>query len=439
MIDNALILISAIIILLAILFGLRRMFAKKPASIDSQVCPPTPTLASSGSGRPDELILGNLDDPLVRIMPSTAKAGGPTINIPSAIKDSLEPLMQRAPALFQSGRAMADSSLRVVFSKEVTGSLGSGGAKLVKDGAGAWLPVARNAKTGKFIETGRAVASGGVRMAQVAAMSWQIASIATAQHYLGEINEKLQKLENGLADVLFLLDQEKRSKLKAFVHQLRQYHDAIKRGDLCKDDFLTVRMRIEEMESECLAIAETGKAILERKRSEIDNIEIKDWADRAGSAARAKELIRDTSKAMQLVFLSHTCRILACQVRSAIPNGSAFVKDRLAHAVREVHATSQMLETGRVAFFDKIEGLKKREGDFFALGGIFDDDHQKPVSEEYRHALDQAIETATMVKNQAETATHFSADFDRMIESGIAIDVQIDNTGKVEVLAAGPA
>jgi len=156
----------------------------------------------------------------------------------------------------------------------VTGSLRSGGAELVKDGAGAWLPVARNAKTGKFLETGRAVASGGVRMAQVAAMSWQIASIATAQHYLGEINEKLQKLENGLADVLFLLDQEKRSKLKAFVQQLRQYHDAIKRGDLCNDDFLSVRLKIEDMESECLAIAETGRAILERKRSKIDNIEI---------------------------------------------------------------------------------------------------------------------------------------------------------------------
>lgn len=126
-------------------------------------------------------------------------------------------------------------------------------------------------------------------------------------------------------------------------------------------------------------------------------------------------------------------------MRSAIPNGSAFVQDRLAHAVREVHETSQILETGRVAFFDRIEGLKKRDGNFFAFGGIFDDDHQEPVSEEYRQALGRAIETATMVENQAQTATRFSADFDRMMEGGIAIDVRIDKAGKVEVLAAGPA
>jgi len=142
---------------------------------------------------------------------------------------------------------------------------------------------------------------------------------------------------------------------------------------------------------------------------------------------------------MQLVFLSHTCRILACQVRSAIPNGSAFVQDRLAHAVREVHATSQMLETGRIAFFDRIEGLKKRDGNVFDLGGIFDDDHKEPVSEEYRQVLGRAIETAAMVENQAQTAKRFSADFDRMMEGGIAIDVRIDKAGKVEVLTAGPA
>ncbi|MFZ4774661.1 MAG: hypothetical protein ACOYM3_04815 [Terrimicrobiaceae bacterium] len=44
-----------------------------------------------------------------------------------------------------------------------------------------------------------------------------------------------------------------------------------------------------------------------------------------------------------------------------------------------------------------------------------------------------------MVENQAQTATRFSTDFDRMMERGIAIDVRIGKAGKVEVLAAGPA
>jgi hypothetical protein len=77
---------------------------------------------------------------------------------------------------------MGTKTLRVVFSPEVTRSLQDGTLTHVQDAAKQLLPVVRDPRTGRFVETGRVIKTGGVRLANVAAASWQIAAIATAQH-----------------------------------------------------------------------------------------------------------------------------------------------------------------------------------------------------------------------------------------------------------------
>ena len=153
----------------------------------------------------DSLIVGDVDAPLIT-MTVLATPSSPSAPLPDSprLASNLAPLLNRAPELLCLGHDMTTRTLRVVFSPEVTRSLQSGALSHVQDAAKQLLPVARDARTGRFVEVGRAVKTGGVRLANVAAATWQIAAIATAQHYLGEINARLQRLEDRVADIHFL-------------------------------------------------------------------------------------------------------------------------------------------------------------------------------------------------------------------------------------------
>lgn len=409
-------------------------FRSKPAThqpIEDAVAP--------AATRPDAIIIGELENPLVEITPYEGKElQARSFEIPSEVKSSLVPLVQRVPEMLRIGREAATKSLRVVFSKEVTSSLNGGGAKLVEDAAGKLLPVARNVETGKFMEVGRTVAKGGIRMANVAAMGWQIAAIATAQQYLGEINEKLEKIENGLSDVLFLLDQEKRSKLRAYVVLLRQYHDAIKRGQLYTSESDAIFNKLEDLEHDCLTIADISDQFAQRKIQELQNISVEDWFGRSSSAERAKTLIQENAKAMELVFLAHSCRVLGCHVKSALPGDRHLVQDRLNIAKQQVLASSQRFHEAKAQFLERVKGLSKREGNVLALKGMFDTDHLNSLGQEYRVVQEKAEGACKMLEEQSASTAAFSAQFDRMVDSGIAINLRIKDSGEIEILSAGP-
>jgi nucleoid DNA-binding protein len=387
----------------------------------------------------DQLVEQDLQADFIQVFPVAEISQSQKLEVAEPIRIALQSVIQRSPAIHQIGKQMSDKGLRVVFSKEITRSLHTGDAALVKDAAGNFLAKARDAKTGRFLETGKTIAQGGIKAAQVTAMAWQIASIATAQHYLGEINEKLQSIEDGIRDVLFLLKQEKQSAIKGSIDLLRQYHNALRQGGLAKEDFPVIRQKIEDIEEKCLEIADLGKAELSEKQRQLEQIKVHDWFGRAATAKRAKTLIHETSKAMQLVLMAHACRVMACQVRGALPNGHALVNERLEHAKTEVQETAFVLETAKKDFLRRLKGLKVRRDKLLALRGILDDDHHKAVSEEYKRAQHQAEATRDMLLQQANNASNFSAALDQIIHNGMSVDVVVTATGDLRVLNVGSA
>ena len=122
------------------------------------------TSACRACGLPTEaLIFGELENPLVEITPMDFSVGHPMpIEVDSGLKTALQPLLQRSSEIFRLGEEMSTKSLRVVFSPAVTRGLSAGSLELVETSRGL-LPVARNASTGRFVQTGKAVAQGGVR------------------------------------------------------------------------------------------------------------------------------------------------------------------------------------------------------------------------------------------------------------------------------------
>jgi hypothetical protein len=167
----------------------------------------------------ESLIVGDVNAPLITISPlSTTTTQTAPLSNSAHLASSLQPLFGRAPELLRLGSEMGTKTLRVVFSPEVTRSLQDGTLTHVQDAAKQLLPVVRDPRTGRFVETGRVIKTGGVRLANVAAASWQIAAIATAQHYLGEINTRLQLIEDRVADIQFFLESDRHAELSAIVN-----------------------------------------------------------------------------------------------------------------------------------------------------------------------------------------------------------------------------
>jgi hypothetical protein len=387
----------------------------------------------------EALILGEPENPLVEITPMDFSIGHQVpIEVDSGLKNALQPLLQRSSEIFRLGEAMSTKGLRVVFSPAVTRGLSAGSLELVETGRGL-LPVARNASTGRFVQTGKAVAQGGVRLANVAAMSWQIVAIATAQHYLGEINERLAKIERGIDDIHSWLKEEKKGELRAAVHLLRQYHDAIARGQLHAGETAAIYNKFEDIEVTCLAIGELARVELQKRLKELEHLDVREWTARADSAERAKQWVKRNREALELVFLAQSCRILACQVKSSLPGDRHLLHPRIEHAQQEVARGVHAFREMRQILMDKVGQLGRRFDNPFALGGLIDDDYRPGIAQTFDDACAQASEAVDNFQSHSTRALELSTRFDQLANSGLALDIRVSEQGEIEILAINPA
>jgi len=164
------------------------------------------------------------------------------IRLPPGMAADLRELVGKQ-ALDGARRLLAgDRSLTVVLdpSKDVRKKLKTGELVLTqaKDQSGRVLAQARDPKTGQLVEhiklkpaDGAKVAKTGTKAAVAgAAAAWQVAAIATQQHYLVEISGKLSGLEVGVSDIVRRQIVEKASELKTTEEDLRHMQDHIDAG-----------------------------------------------------------------------------------------------------------------------------------------------------------------------------------------------------------------
>ena len=421
---------------------------RKPPKTENSRC----MVTSSDSGRSltdqreesvpfstEALILGEPENPLVEITPMDFSMGNPvTIEVNSGLKNALRPLLQRSSEIFRLGTEMRTKSLRVVFSPAVTRGLSDGTLDLMENSRGL-LPVARNASTGRIVQTGNAVAQGGVRLANVAVMSWQIAAIATAQHYLGEINERLTNIERGIENIISWLTEDKKTELYAAVHLLRQYHHAIASGELHGDETAAIYNKFEDIELKCYATGKLARAELQKRLNELARIDVREWTARGDSAERAKQWVKHNREALELIFLAQSCRILACQVKSLLPGSRYFLPQRIQHAQQEIAGGVQAFREMRQSLMDRVVELRRRSDNFFAFGGLIDEDYRATIAQTFDNACTQASEAAEILQSQSKHALEFSARFEQLANSGLTVDARINEQGEIEVLAINPA
>jgi hypothetical protein len=435
--ETALLLLALILVILGatVVIWNKRHHPKSPA-LELTLDPVALTPVLPDPAIPDALFIGDLDRPLVQIRP-VRDLSGPheTLAVPDSLKQAVLPLVQRAPQIFRLGQEMATKTLRLVFSPEVTQALNDGNLSLLKDTAGELLPVVQ--RNGKFFKNGRVIVDGGVKLANLAAMSWQIASIVTAQQYLGDIDAKLKNIENALEDVLFILKEDKLSRVRSYVQLLRQYDSALSRGTLNLHETSAICHKLEDLEHECMAIGDLGQQMARQKLEELLTCQKKPWMDRSGSAELVAKLVTESEKAMELVFMANSCRVLGCQVRAALPGDRVLLQERAKQARAEVQKAEAQLRESREQFLISINSLKKREN-LVALRGHFDSDYFEGLQLKYGAVEKKAVEACRMLEDQSSNTVKFARQLDEMVKEGISITLEVESTGDVRFLSAEP-
>lgn len=200
---------------------------------------PGPADGAAGAASPD---VGSEIEIVADVRTATAQDVEGGIRLPPGMAADLRELVGKQ-ALDGARRLLAgDRSLTMVLdpSKDVRKKLKTGELVLTqaKDQSGRVLAQARDPKTGQLVEhiklkpaDGAKVAKTGTKAAVAgAAAAWQVAAIATQQHYLVEISGKLSGIELGVSDIVRRQIVEKASELKTTEEDLRHMQDHIDAG-----------------------------------------------------------------------------------------------------------------------------------------------------------------------------------------------------------------
>jgi hypothetical protein len=300
--------------------------------------------------------------------------------------------------------------------------------------SGKLLPVAREAsKGGKFVEIATVTKDAGLKLAGVAAMSWQILSIVTAQHFLNEINAKLAGIESGINDIRAWLEEEKKGELRASLRYLREISAAISRGQLHPDEIQAFYGQLDTIERITVAIGELAREVSARRLGELERLDIREWMDRGGSAHRVWEWIQHTKQAIDLIMLAQTVRVVGCEVKSMLPGDQQRLEERLEHARQVVENAQNLFESTQNAFFAKIHELRKRNDNFWALGGLLDDDHHGRLKNDFVSVREAISQATTRFKTESNQALDMARQLDAIGEAGMELEIRTDERGELQI------
>lgn len=169
--------------------------------------------------QPDQIPIAETDGVLVEVEvlpaalaePSPASAltlsGGAARNV----RDSLgKALIETATT---SQRAAAETTYRLVASEQASKGLADGSLRWANASKGDASVLIRDTATGRIAEHGQLQRVRPSPAKVLGPAVWEAMAMATQQHYLVEINEKLQNIEAGVSELLAQMDGDKRGTL----------------------------------------------------------------------------------------------------------------------------------------------------------------------------------------------------------------------------------
>lgn len=229
--------------------------------------------------------------------------------------ERLAPVIQMTPSVLTAARESGSTYMKVV----VDGSLAR-----AADGDG-YRGFVRDATTGKFVKHGRLYDAKALKEMITLTAGFQVLSVVVGQAHLVAINKKLAAIQDGVKDVIFILENQREAKIKAIFQHLSEYNMAVSDGEMAE----AYRVNIEQTDLEL-------KSLVIELENEIDqkSRKLKSYEDneKFGCAELHKELMDVSSQINDLIsqlFICVECRVMACQLICYFPNSNNISEIRL--------------------------------------------------------------------------------------------------------------
>ena len=240
-------------------------------------------------------------------------------------------------------------------------------------------------------------------------------------------------------DISFFQKEEKRSELRGAVQLLRQYSDAISRGDLNEHEIAALYQKLEDIEQLCLSIGELGRELLLHEKNKLGGIQVNEFLDASGTVERGANWASNCKDAIELITMAQSCRVLGCFVKSAIPGDKTLIRERISNANHEVKSALQLLDDSKSKYRQLlVEPLNKAKRDWLLNPFGWDLAGRKKFPacalNRFSEAQMKAKEFGGGFHQHSDQVLSVVDQQECVAENGFYIDVQQSDAGRVEVV-----
>jgi hypothetical protein len=197
-----------------------------------------------------------------------------------------------------------------------------------------------------------------------AATVWAILAVITRQKYLHDIEQRLKKIEEGVADIKEFLEKERDTGIQGNLLYLKQVYEALKNGDLSEYDINSFNSQLESIERQCQQAVLHYQIDMENCFKKLEEFEIGAWTGK-GLKKQGEEFRKvlnsffHYSKYLLLVFQE---RLVTIYLKTFLPVGKSILRVR----INDLKESLRFLErTRKIEEF--IEQSLDRIEEFWAL------------------------------------------------------------------------
>lgn len=330
---------------------------QKPAPVPPRPPPPKP--------KPEAIVVGSASAPIAVVtLANTARpARTESVELPSAARHALAPLVEQAPRVLAAAGSLSDGVRVIVkFSPEVARGVATGSLELARASGGEGVrAIAREVSSKRFVEHGRLLTE--VNPVAVAGAVWQVAALVTAQRFLADIDVRLRVIEGGLHSLREFLEDERRAKLDAGGRRLRDMAEALRAGrlssrDLDTRDLDTYAVTLESIDHDADVITQQMNRQLEADRHQLASQDWDRWGSTDDCVRDARATLRQASGHSATLVTSLEVRSLAAAMRGAFALNASMAESSLKRVWEDGERHERLVTALHQTLAAKLPSLK---------------------------------------------------------------------------------
>lgn len=344
------------------------------------------------------------------------------------LKSRMAMMIQPGINLAQQGHQAAQQSFKIIFKPAAFEGLRDGTFHLM-EGTKGYYATAVNTANGRIVGNGQLVASNATRVAAIAAASFQVLAVITAQKFLADIDKRLASIDKGVDEIQCWLEEESWATLRADHEYLTSIAETIQSQKLSHSEVTAFLTKIEMVDHNASRIALMSSKKLDRLKANLPNIE-KSWG--IGGVKLDADSIENTVKEWGHYAhgLMGALRLkgAAAQLRCALPVHSApahYRLDSLENALRQMQVSHDAFSKAVENQAEHLDSRFSKEKSLSRKGELL-----KQIKEYERDIRDHRQD----MENTVRTLREGLKEMRTLKQEGMTMLVNLDANGDVASL-----